>query len=80
MNLTFITVTHQQENVVLFEFLENANRISKVDAVNSISETYKRILSFGTVITYVVPMLLTPIAKDLKTKIIIIKKTIDRLS
>lgn len=51
MNLTFITVTRQQENIVLLEFLENANRISKVDAVNSISEMYKRILSFGTVIT-----------------------------
>jgi hypothetical protein len=62
MNLIFITVTRQQENIVLLEFLENANRISKVDAVNSISEMYKRILSFGTVITYVVPMLLTPIA------------------
>jgi hypothetical protein len=64
---------------VLFEFLENANRISKDDAVNSISEMYKRILSFGTVITYVVPMLLASIAYDLKTKIIIIKKTIDSL-
>ena len=62
MNLTFITVTRQQENIVLLEFLANANRISKVDAVNSISEMYKRILSFGIVITYVVPMLLTPIA------------------
>ena len=62
MNLTFITVTRQQENIVLLEFLENANRISKVDAVNSISEMYKRILSFETVITCVVPMLLTPIA------------------
>jgi len=62
MNLTFITVTRQQENIVLLEFLENANRISKVDAAISISETYKRILSFGIVITCVVPMLLTPIA------------------
>ena len=62
MNLTFITVTRQQENIVLLEFLEKANRISKVDAVNSNSEMYKRILSFGTVITYVVPTLLTLIA------------------
>ncbi len=61
MNLTFIKVTRQQENIVLLEFLESANRISKVDAVNSISEMCKRILSFGTVITYVVPMLRTHI-------------------
>jgi hypothetical protein len=60
--LTSITITRQQENIVLLEFIEIANRISKVDAVNSISEMYKRILSFGTVITYLVPMLPTPIA------------------